>query len=177
VTTKKTSKPKPKAPKYKLLENNPRVRRESDKLAIRKSLESLKAGRSALAAKDGTILCGNGTYEQVQELGIPTLEVETEGEVYVIVKRKDLDPDSDEAKLMVIADNKTGDRSTFDFEAVSKQFQALVEAGVDIGVAGFEDHEIQPLLEMEWAPPAAVGDGQSSKRKVTCPSCGHTFEV
>jgi len=51
-----------KKPKYKLLENNPRVRTDDDKQAINRSLALLKAGRSALAANDGTILAGNATY-------------------------------------------------------------------------------------------------------------------
>ena len=77
---------------------------------LRQSLKRLGAGRSVLVDKNGVAIAGNKTLEAATELGLTkTLEVETDGNTLVVVKRIDLDLETDiKAREMAFADNKIG---------------------------------------------------------------------
>lgn len=107
------------------------------------ALRDRGAGRSAFAAKDGTILGGNQVYKAAQELGIPVREVQTKGDELVVVVREDLDPDSPEARMMAVEDNAIAEQSlTWDVEML-KRYQE--EWGVDLG-AIWEEEEFPALF-------------------------------
>jgi hypothetical protein len=65
--------------------------------------------------------------------------------------------DGAEAEAYAIADNKTSDLSTFDYEKLAASMQGLKANGVDLEVTGFQDFEIEPILQAEWKP-EAIGD-------------------
>lgn len=90
---------------------NYRFHTEENKALIHKSLTKLGAGRSVLASSDGVCLAGNGVLEQAQKLKIPLKIVETEGEVLVVVQRKDIKSGSKKAQELALADNAVADTS------------------------------------------------------------------
>lgn len=75
---------------------------------LEKSLQQFGAGRSILVDKDNNIIAGNGIVEAAQNAGITkTRVIETTGDELVVVKRKDVELDSDQGREMALADNAT----------------------------------------------------------------------
>lgn len=84
--------------------------------AIRTSLEEVGFGRSLVADRNGVIMAGNKTSENLTDLlkGNPPRVVQTNGDEVVIHQRMDLDlSDSGDTKprLLAIADNRTNEIS------------------------------------------------------------------
>lgn len=77
---------------------------------VSKSLESYGAGRSILVDRNGKVIAGNKTFEAAAEAGFRLVEVETDGNELVVVKRRDLDLDEDaRARLLAYADNRASE--------------------------------------------------------------------
>jgi hypothetical protein len=76
--------------------------------ALKESLDRLGAGRSIVVDKEGNVIAGNKTLEAAQSIGLTkTVEVETDGQTLVVVKRTDLDLDKDiKARELAFADNR-----------------------------------------------------------------------
>lgn len=108
--------------KIKPDERNYRRHSDKNKRIIKKSLSELGAGRSILIDADDQIVAGNGVYEQAEQLGIPVRVIETDGTELIAVKRKDLQPDSEQRRKMALLDNHASDTSDFDFDLVGADF-------------------------------------------------------
>ena len=166
---------------YELDKRNARTHPERNRNAIAKSLRELGAGASIVVDKDGVIISGNAVYEQAMELGLKVEEVHTQGDKLVIVVRDDLSTDDAKRKKLAIGDNRIGELSEFDYPVLSELLTELVAVGVDdFTMMGFEDFEIQPLLEGEFTPPKIEPINKVNENKpqtVTCPECGHEFEL
>ena len=77
---------------------------------LAKSLETYGAGRSIVTDKHSTILAGNKTAEAARRAGLPITIVETTGEELVVVRRTDLDLDTDAAaRELAYADNRVAE--------------------------------------------------------------------
>lgn len=75
---------------------------------IEKSIRKNKFGRSILVDKNGRIIGGNGVTETAMSIGeTKTIVVETTGDELVVVKRTDVDLDSQQGREMALADNAT----------------------------------------------------------------------
>ncbi len=70
-----------------------------------------------------------------------------------------------EATAYAIADNRTNDLSEFDAELLAAQLQELEEAEFDIEAAGFNDAELQELIEEQDADPVGRPVGSTAQRK------------
>jgi len=88
-----------------------------------------------IANKDGTILAGHTRWKSAKKLGLDTVPV-----VYV-----DLSPV--DAELLMIADNKLGEKADWNTDQLSSLLMDLKEQGEDLDVLGFEQHELDELLE------------------------------
>jgi len=91
-----------------------------------------------------------------------------------------------DAAAFAIADNRTTDLSGFDEEQLAAQLQELEETEFDVSAAGFDEDEIQELLDRVEDPPGrpltqGVKGGAASRRRAerrTLFVAGHlTFEV
>jgi hypothetical protein len=76
---------------------------------IEQSVRQRGAGRSGLAAKDGTMIAGSQTLDVMAELGMPIRTIHTNGDEWVVVVRDDLEPDSEEAELLGLDDNRAAE--------------------------------------------------------------------
>lgn len=78
-----------------------------------RSLEKLGAARSIVLDRDGRVVAGNKTLEVAAELGIPVVEIESDGEVLYAVKRKDWDltDDHGDARAYAYADNRVSEEN------------------------------------------------------------------
>jgi hypothetical protein len=129
--------------KIKYDERNYRRHSDKNKRIIKKSLTELGAGRSILLDADNRIVAGNGVYEQAEQLGIPVKIVETDGKELIAVRRKDLQPDSEQRKKMALLDNHSSDTSDFDVDMVAEDFD--VEFLDEIEFPKIESGDIEEL--------------------------------
>jgi hypothetical protein len=134
-----------KATKILVDPNNVRVHDQRNKDAIKKSLETLGAGRSIVMDANNVLIAGNGVFEQALELGIPVKVIETDGKTLVAIKRTDLQSDDQRRKALALADNKTSDLSVFDENSLARLLSEIDADGI-IAATGFSDKEIEELL-------------------------------
>lgn len=140
------------------------------------SLSMVGLGRSIVTDKNGIILAGNATQERAVDQGFTdAIEVETEGDQLVVVRRKDLDllndPDH-RARLLSVLDNRVSEVS------LSWQPEAL------------ESYRLQGVpLDKAWTPVeleqigVVLPDGfrefdesvENDVEYITCPHCGEQF--
>ncbi len=99
-----------------------------------------------IANADQTILAGHTRWKAAKQIGLDTVPV-----VYV-----DLSPV--DAGLLMIADNKLGEKADWNTDQLSDLLTGLKEQGEDLDVLGFEQHELDELLEDLDADPFGDGD-------------------
>jgi hypothetical protein len=118
---------------------------------IEQSVRQRGAGRSGLAAKDGTMIAGSQTLDVMSELGIPVRTIHTTGEEWVVVVRDDLEPDSEEAELLGLDDNRAAELGlNYDPTILSEMAEQYDLSGL------FFDHELDAILSAiptadDWA--------------------------
>lgn len=98
------------------------------KQMVAQSIKELGAGRSAVAAKDGTFLAGNKSAEAAKSQGLPVRVVDTEGDEFVVVRRQDIPTgDHPKARKLAYADNRTSEISLeWDTDQVKEDWRAGV---------------------------------------------------
>ncbi|GAB0156206.1 hypothetical protein CHRYSEOSP005_14700 [Chryseobacterium sp. Alg-005] len=134
---------------------NYRKHSEENQELINKSLTEFGAGRSILIDNEDEIIAGNETYTQAEKLGIPIKVIETDGKTLIAVKRTDLSTDDEARKQLAIIDNLANDKSEFDFQLLSDDFEIgfLEDIGFDkIDFIPKEVGENNPSEEWEDIP-------------------------
>lgn len=140
---------------------------ERGSIQVEESLKSFGGGRSIVTDKNNVIIGGNNTYQAAAELGLKFLEIETNGDTIVVVKRKDLDLSDTKDKRAVelaYADNKSRDVSAgqYDFDIL----EAEMREGADFSKFARED-ELKAELEKEEKPQKKTGDQTLLKLMLT----------
>lgn len=108
---------------------------------IERSLESEGFGRSILLAADGSLIAGSGTVDAANNVGLENVQVvDSDGTRIIAVRRTDVEPGSERAHKLAIADNRTSDLSAFDPAVLAE-----LSAEVDLSAFWFED-ELDALL-------------------------------
>lgn len=119
-----------------LLTPHPKNPRHNDQAveSIANSIKRFGFTSPIIANMDQTILCGHTRYKAARSLGLSVVPV-----IYV-----DLSPV--DAELLMIADNKLGEKAEWNTDQLSELLIDLREQGEDLDVLGFEDHELDDLL-------------------------------
>jgi len=121
----------PKLTDYKPLKNNPNKGSKRGNDLLETSLEQGGLGRSIVVANNGDILGGNHVTAKVGELfglDTPVLEVPTDGNTLVVVKRTDIpSANSPKGKHLILADNRVGDFHLYDLEALQEFKPEILE--------------------------------------------------
>jgi len=114
-------------PKYNQDKRNANRGTERGRELLKQSLSRLGPGRSILVDKHGTAIAGNKTLAEATSQGIPTVEVETDGKTLVVVKRTDLDLDTDiKARELAFADNRVAELDLdWDTEVLKTDLEVL----------------------------------------------------
>jgi hypothetical protein len=117
---------------------------ERGQYMIDTSVESVGLARSIVAANDDTIPAGNKTLQAALDAGIEdVIEVETDGNALVVVKRTDWPTvDSEAARKYAYLDNRA---SEVGLAWDAEQVLADLDAGVDLS-GMFLDDELDTLL-------------------------------
>lgn len=135
---------------YTLDPRNARVHPEQNLTSLGGSLRELGAGRSIVVDKNGVVIGGNAVLQKAMELGIPTIEVETDGSSLLVVKRIDLDTDDPKRKALALADNQIALLAEWDTPRLEELKAELGEIQlIDVGF-------VQPL---EIPDPQIPGGG------------------
>ena len=123
---------------------------------IERSVRERGAGRSGLAAADGTMIAGSQTLQKMAELGMKIKPVHTSGDEWVVVIRDDIAPGSEEATLLALEDNRSSE--------VGLEWEPDVLAAIarefDVS-ALFYPHELADVAQMggESVDPADLWKG------------------
>lgn len=117
-------------------EKNARTHSDNQVTQIANSIQEFGFTNPVLIDKDGVIIAGHGRVLAAVQLGMT--------EVPTIV----LDYLSDrQRRAYVLADNKIAMNSGWDFEMLSSEVSDLMEMNFDIDVVGFNEQEIDALLQ------------------------------
>jgi len=127
------------------------------------SLRKLGAGRSIVVDANRTVIAGNHTFEAAQELGLPMIEVETDGTTLVVVRRTDLDMSTDpRARQLAIADNRTAQ------VGIEFNSELVVNTSMQVDLSDFfSETELQQLTRRAELEQTSAADTppQSPKQK------------
>jgi ParB-like chromosome segregation protein Spo0J len=135
------------------LRPHPRNPRNGDTDAIVASLQVNGQYRPIVVAHGGTILAGNHTYAAAAELGWKHIDI----------VRLDVDPESEDAYRIMLADNRTGDLGRYDdallldlLREVDLAGTAYTEEDLTVLAAHLAASEAAPLDSQEFQD---VSDG------------------
>jgi hypothetical protein len=148
--------------------------------ALEHSLRQYGAGRSLLVDKNGKLIAGNKTAEKAAELGIEdVIEVQTDGRQLVVVRRTDLDLDTDAAaRELSIADNRVGELSlTWDASMLADLAQETDLSQLFTGeeLATYLSQAADEQLDVEFKE--YDESVENEVKYCTCPKCGHRWPV
>jgi DNA modification methylase len=117
--------------------------------AIANSIKRFGFTSPIVANKDHTILAGHTRWKAAKQIGLETVPV-----VYV-----DLSPV--DAELLMIADNKLGEKADWNTDQLSDLLTGLREKGEDLEILGFDDQELSDLLADLDDDIDPFGDGET----------------
>ena len=115
-------------------DRNPRVNDNAVE-AVAASLKEFGFKQPIVVDTGGVIIVGHTRWKAAKALGLAKVPVHV---------AKDLTPE--QVKAYRIADNRTGDIATWDFEILPIELNELREAGVDLAVLAFDEEELGKLL-------------------------------
>lgn len=128
---------------------------------VKRSLTDNAFGRPMLATNDGTLIAGNHTWEQIEQLKKEGVEfgepivIETDGTRPIIHKRTDIPHAGDlKAVRLKIADNQTN-KHNYDPD-LERTRQVVVTMGIEPMAVGLTPLEMQVV---EATEPGEPGDG------------------
>jgi hypothetical protein len=125
---------------------------------IENSLREVGAGRSLVAASDGTILAGNATLEAAAQAGFDSiLEIETDGTQLVVLRRTDLTAGDDLATKLALYDNRAGELADWQPAAIAE----ISMTSPELLDAMFTDREIDAILAKMDAEPSENGQASN----------------
>ena len=112
---------------------------------------------------DGVIVCGHTRYKAAQEIGLKTVPC---------VIADDLTPD--QVKAFRLADNKTGELATWDFEKLELETAELET--IELEKFGFDaQKEEQKVQSVTTSSELDIDDFDDDKFECECPKCGFKF--
>jgi ParB-like chromosome segregation protein Spo0J len=117
----------------------------------------------------GHILVGNHRYKAAQAKGMTKLPVAW------------VDVDDDEARRILLVDNRASDVAGYDAKALSGMLQELKDSARGFVGTGYDHDALRELLEKvkreeaDFQPTEEPPPRLDEKTPVTCPECGHAF--
>lgn len=128
-------------------EDNPRL----NDGAVEKVRDSIKrfgfASPIVARKEDGMVIAGHTRLRAAAELGLDK----------VPVRWMDLDPA--DARMLALADNRVAEVAAWDDAKLANILAEMDEEGLDLGVLGFAEEELEVLLD-RWVDPFAGEDGE-----------------
>lgn len=111
--------------------NNARIHSEEQVCQIAASIREFGFNSPIITDGSNGVLAGHGRLLAAKKLGLSTVPTIQVGHL-----------SKAQQKAFILADNKIGDNSGFDFELVSLEIQSLQELDFDINLTGFSSFEL-----------------------------------
>lgn len=149
---------------------HPKNPRQNDEAVseIARSIERFGFTSPIIAREqDKTIIAGHTRWKAAQKIGLSKVPV-----IFVNLSVVD-------AELLMIADNKLGEKADWDTDKLSELLTELRDASEDLDVLGFDNDEIDfllnfaPDMEFDISP---IDDGDKLKNDKICPHCGEIID-
>lgn len=143
---------------------------------IEHSIRTHGAGRPGLAAKDGTMIAGSQTLEEMVALGFEIVPVHTTGKQWPVHIRDDIEPGSEAARLMAYEDNRA---SQVGFVEDAEVLASLAQE-FDLSHLVYPD-ELAAILQAAADEQLGVEfkeydeSVENDVKYCTCPKCGERF--
>jgi hypothetical protein len=131
------------------------IRRSLNVFGQRKPVVVKRTGQDAQGRPTGVVIAGNHTLSAALELGWAEIAA-----VFV-------EDDDQTAKAYALADNRTAELATWDYEQLATTLAELQDSELDLTDLGWQPHELEGLLGATWtpAPPSADLESFSNGRK------------
>jgi len=151
-------------------EKNPR---KNDKAAekLARLIEQYGFVNPVIATPDNVVRAGHTRIKAARRLGLKEVPV-----IYVDFSSEK------EAEAFSLADNKSHEWATWDFQALEEIVTNLIDAGVDQELLGFDEKELDRILrsfdleEVAEIDEVAATDGvPKGGRVMVCPNCGYVI--
>ncbi len=126
--------------KLKVHPENPKIHTPEQLREIADSIEGNGEGRAIIISSDYYILAGEGQYLASMNL----LKMKTVPYKFLEPKRRHNEP---EAISYMLADNRLGEKSDWDYTKLTDNFKALKEQGFDEKFTGFDQIDLQLFTE------------------------------
>jgi hypothetical protein len=132
---------------------NVRVHGERNLGTIGASVAQFGYARSIVLDAQGVVRAGNGTIGVAKASGLTSIVVvDVDGDDLVAVRRRDWSPT--QATGYAIADNRSAELASWDYQALAVQLEALKSDGMDLAVTGWLADEVANFAAADWSPPA-----------------------
>ena len=118
-------------------DNNPRINDDAVD-AVAASLKEFGFRQPIVVDGNGIIVCGHTRYKAALQLGLTKVPVHV---------ATDLNPE--QIRAYRIADNKTADLAEWDYDILPIELSELADAGFDMDLLGFDEKELNKLLDTE----------------------------
>ena len=136
--------------------NNQRQHSPAQIDAIARSIEAVGFTKPVIIDEKDEILAGHGAWMAAQQLGLPDIPT---------IKRSGLT--AGQKKAYRIADNRLAETSTWDDKALAAEFAELTRMGFDMSLTGFNQTDIEFLLQPPPTDPGEPETPQIQKRVVS----------
>lgn len=154
---------------YKQLQHNANQGTVRGLAMHEQSVDQFGAARSAVADVNDVFLAGNHTAERLYAAGIEdVIEIETNGKQFVVVKRPDLDANTEQGKAYSLYDNRVGELN------LAWDADELTSLQSDLDLSQFFDpDELAAILadaadEPPGDPGAAISRAEEWQAKWSC---------
>jgi hypothetical protein len=125
--------------------SNVRLHGEKNLKAIIGSLKKFGQQKPIVVDKNDVIIAGNGTFFAAKELKWKEIN---------IIRTK---LSKAEAAAFAIADNRSAELASWDYEGLGGILKGLAEDGFDLGELGWEEDDLDNILNANWVPPTDDG--------------------
>lgn len=114
--------------------NNARIHSDEQVAQIAASIKEFGFNVPIVTDGENGVLAGHGRLLAARKLGLATVPVIEAGHL-----------SKAQRKAFILADNKIGDNSSFDFGIINLEMQELRESDFDLALTGFSDFEIETI--------------------------------
>ncbi len=147
---------------------NSRTHSEAQLGQIQKSIQEFGFTNPILIDESGQVIAGHGRLIAAERLGMRVIPCVTIDHMTPAQKR-----------AYIIADNKLATNAGWDEELLSIELGELREEGIELGLIGFSDQELDQMFSGK-EPPVIVGARELREADFTdfdhrCPKCGFEF--
>lgn len=152
--------------------NNPRIN-ENAVPKVASSIKEFGFNVPLVIDKENVIICGHTRYEAAKMLEIKDIPC---------ICVTDLTPA--QVKAYRIADNKVADFAKWDNDVLAIEMEALKELDFDLDLTGFEEYELDVLLDPKseddfdnFFEDSEPSEKEKKPKQIKCPHCGEMVDI